>query len=51
MRHLDGKATTFLLILLAGLALAGCSPKEHSRATAISGEQAAPAHSWPTSMN
>jgi len=38
MRHLDGKSS-LLLILLAGLALAGCSPKGHSEATVISGEQ------------
>ncbi|MBH3371005.1 DUF4349 domain-containing protein [Pseudomonas carnis] len=42
MRHLDGNSHPLrapLLILLAGLALAGCSPKDHSRATVINGEQ------------
>ena len=39
MRHLDGKATPLILILLAGLTLAGCSPKDHPRARAINGEQ------------
>src|SRR5471032_2018668 len=39
MRHLDGTTQPLLLILLAALALAGCSPKEHSRATVINGEQ------------
>ncbi|MCR4542378.1 DUF4349 domain-containing protein [Pseudomonas sp. 18.1.10] len=39
MRHLDGKATPLILILLAGLTLAGCSPKDHARARAINGEQ------------
>lgn len=39
MRHLDGKATPLMLILLAGLTIAGCSPKDHSRARAINGEQ------------
>ncbi|MGY2399387.1 DUF4349 domain-containing protein [Pseudomonas sp. SDO5271_S396] len=38
MRHLDGKFS-LLLTLLASLALAGCSPKDHSRATVINGEQ------------
>ncbi|MCK6189322.1 DUF4349 domain-containing protein [Pseudomonas sp. EYE_354] len=40
MRHLDGNPLRVpLLILLTGLVLGGCSPKEHSRAAAISGEQ------------
>lgn len=42
MRHLDGNPRPLrvpLLILLAGLVLVGCSPKEHSRAAAINGEQ------------
>ena len=34
MRHLDGKSSLFL-ILLAGLALTGCSPKGHSGATVV----------------
>ena len=42
MRHLDGNPSLLrntVLILLAGLALGGCSPKTHSEATVISGEQ------------
>ena len=39
MRHLDGKPHALLWILLAGLALVGCSPKDHSRANVINGEQ------------
>jgi hypothetical protein len=40
MRHLDGNPLRVpLLILLTCLALGGCSPKEHSRAAAINGEQ------------
>ena len=37
MRHLEGRFTA--LLLLTGLLLGGCSPKEYSEATAISGEQ------------
>ena len=42
MRHSDGNLKSLrvpLLILLTGLALGGCSPKDHSRATVINGEQ------------
>lgn len=39
MRHLDGKPPALLWLLLAGLALVGCSPKDHSRANVINGEQ------------
>jgi len=42
MRHPDGPLQSLrapLLIMLAGLALVGCSPKDHSRATVINGEQ------------
>lgn len=39
MRHLDGKLKPYLLCLLAAVALAGCSPKDHSRARVINGEQ------------
>ncbi|MBT1261850.1 DUF4349 domain-containing protein [Pseudomonas sp. VS40] len=42
MRHPDGKSLALrapLLTLLAGLALVGCSPSDHSRARVINGEQ------------
>jgi hypothetical protein len=42
MRHLEGNPHPLrasLFLLLAGLALVGCSPKDHSRATVINGEQ------------
>ena len=42
MRHLDGTPNPLrasLLLLMVGLTLVGCSPKEHARATAINGEQ------------
>ncbi|MBD8240543.1 MULTISPECIES: DUF4349 domain-containing protein [Pseudomonas] len=42
MRHQDGNLHSLrapLLILLAGMALVGCSPKDHSRATVVNGEQ------------
>lgn len=42
MRHLDGKPhplRTGLIILITGLALVGCSPKDHSRARVVTGEQ------------
>ncbi|NWN50547.1 DUF4349 domain-containing protein [Pseudomonas sp. MAFF 301514] len=39
MRHLDGKPKPYLLFLLATLAVAGCSPKDPSRARVINGEQ------------
>jgi len=39
MRHLDGKPHSYLVLLLAALAMAGCSPKDHSRARVINGEQ------------
>ncbi len=39
MRHLDGKPKSYLLFMLAALAVAGCSPKDQSRARAINGEQ------------
>jgi len=35
MRHPDGKTSLLLMLLV----LAGCSPKSHSEATVISGEQ------------